>query len=514
MRRAPLVLIVSLAVLVSALLAPSPRAQCETVALVPFDSGSYAYAVDVADGRALIGDHELFDGLVHVYDHASFGWSYTTTLASSDPDPFTFGFALAVGPDALFVGAPNEDGGHGRVHVFEAYGPAWIETTTLDLQTEAKSALGGRLSADGSLAAAAAVGDSISGSLSGAVHILELGPGGWTLGPKLVADDAHKWARFGTGLDLDGDTLLVGAPGQKVAGEVSGAAYVFERQPDGAWDQVQTLVAPVPAPGAAFGTSLALSGDRLIVGAWLENAVAPGSGQVHAWRREASGDWVPDGTLMPAGTVSGDRVGRDVALDGEVALVSSWGADGGEGRVTVFRLQGGAWTEGPTLVSGHPALSQGFGWDVALSGDLAVIGANIETSSVPGAAFLWGGLAGWADLGGGFATAPDPIPDLRLTGSLCPGQGLTVTLAQAPPLALTSLILGFSVLGQPFAGGTLVPTPDVLLGLLTDSLGEATLATAWPGGLPLGSEVVVQAWVWPSGGEGFSASAGHRAVVP
>ena len=60
---------------------------------------------------------------------------------------------------------------------------------------------------------------------------------------------------------------------------------------------------------------------------------------------------------------------------------------------------------------------------------------------------------------------------------------MTLTLAGALENSTTNLVVGFSQLGAPFKGGTLVPNPDILLlGLPTGPSGSVPLVAAWPGG--------------------------------
>ena len=72
--------------------------------------------------------------------------------------------------------------------------------------------------------------------------------------------------------------MAVGAPGQ----EAGGSVLVYERR-KGKWSHGATLAAPAGTEGAGFGVALALDGDLLVVG-------APGAdsarGVVYAFRRD------------------------------------------------------------------------------------------------------------------------------------------------------------------------------------------------------------------------------------
>jgi hypothetical protein len=101
-------------------------------------------------------------------------------------------------------------------------------------------------------------------------------------------------------------------------------------------------------------------------------------------------------------------------------------------------------------------------------------------------------------------------------GTLAAGDPVTLTLTGALELAPTTLVIGFSELGVPFKGGTLVPFPDVLLpGLTTDAGGALVLGGTWPAGVPAGFSFYFQDWVVdPVGVAGLAASNGLAGTAP
>jgi hypothetical protein len=92
------------------------------------------------------------------------------------------------------------------------------------------------------------------------------GDGSWLEVDKLNASDGAADDRFGGSVSLSGTRALVGAEFDDDLGDLSGSAYVFERQGDGSWLEVHKLTASDGAAGDKFGTA-SLSGDRALVGA-------------------------------------------------------------------------------------------------------------------------------------------------------------------------------------------------------------------------------------------------------
>jgi len=108
------------------------------------------------------------------------------------------------------------------------------------------------------------------------------------------------------------------------------------------------------------------------------------------------------------------------------------------------------------------------------------------------------------------------IPHLLGAGTLEAGTPLSLALTHAPPSSLAQLVPGLCATWAPLKGGTLVPSPDILLPALPlDAGGALLLESTWPAGLPPGTSVFIQAWVAdPAGPQGFAASGALRASAP
>jgi hypothetical protein len=85
----------------------------------------------------------------------------------------------------------------------------------------------------------------------------------------LIASNAGTFDRFGSGLAVSGDRVVVGAPGEDTAGGDAGAAYVFLQNWGGTdnWGEVEQLTASDADADDLFGGSLSMSGDTAVVGA-------------------------------------------------------------------------------------------------------------------------------------------------------------------------------------------------------------------------------------------------------
>ena len=82
----------------------------------------------------------------------------------------------------------------------------------------------------------------------------------------LTASDGANGDQFGSSVAIDGDTVVVGADD---AHRLNGAVYEFVKPPTGwrAMTQTAVLTASDEQLGDAFGVSVAISGDTIVVGA-------------------------------------------------------------------------------------------------------------------------------------------------------------------------------------------------------------------------------------------------------
>jgi hypothetical protein len=136
---------------------------------------------------------------------------------------------------------------------------------------------------------------------------------------------------------------------------------------------------------------------------------------------------------------------------------------------------------------------------------VAGIGTNLVAYRTP---------SPWTTLQGGIPGGPGQ-PQLAGRGSLTAGYDVTLHLAGARPGSPSVLVLGAAMANLPLFGGTLVPRPDITVGLTTGPAGGAALTFAWPLGIPSGASFWSQYWIVdPAASLGLAATHGLRGVTP
>ncbi len=282
-----------------------------------------------------------------------------------------FGFSVAIAGDTIVVGAPA--GPEGRVYTFRRAAGEWIVAGT-PLVGDSETEFGSSVALTADWLAVGAPSDDRHGEDAGVVHVYRRVQGSWQPSPVLPEKAlTTTLARLGTAVALSGDTLLVGAP---YAAGFEGRAYVFER--DGtAWRPQELTPAraepnanPARAePNANFGFSVALQQNKGLIGA---NGTAGARGAAYPIVKETS--WRVGQSFGPQITAGDDAFGAAVAADGPRTLVAAPGSQG-SGAAYVF--------EDVTAVAGQeplrglkPETGEVFGKALAVSGDLALIGAH------------------------------------------------------------------------------------------------------------------------------------------
>ena len=106
-------------------------------------------------------------------------------------------------------------------------------------------------------------------------------------------------------------------------------------------------------------------------------------------------------------------------------------------------------------------------------------------------------------------------PQLRGTGNLAEGTAVQLLLTDAPASSWAHFVLGFNTLNLPFYGGTMVPTLDIVVPLLTDGSGALTVGGTWPAAVPAGIDMYFQYWIESGTGPfGYVSSNGLQATTP
>jgi hypothetical protein len=342
-------------------------------------------------------------GSAYVYARSGMVWTQQAKFTGGDGAAAdSFGVPVALSGDTALVGAFVDDVGanvdQGSAYVFTRSGTAWTQQIKLVTGDGAAwSYFGYSVALSGDTALVGVYADDVGTNVDqGSAYVFVRNGTAWTQQAKLTAEDGAANDNFGISVALSGDTLLIGADGDDVAGNVDqGSAYVFVRS-GGVWTQKAHLIAGDGAAYDHFGVSVALSGDTALVGAYFDT-VGSNSRQGSAYVFARSGAaWTQQAQLTAADGARSDHFGVSVALSGDTALVGAYfddvGASFNQGSAYVYTRNGMAWTQQAKLTAADGSTSDNFGGSVAVSGDTALVGAVLDTvgaNSSQGSAYVY-----------------------------------------------------------------------------------------------------------------------------
>jgi hypothetical protein len=296
-----------------------------------------------------------------------------------------FGRSVGVSGDTLIAGSPFDDVGsnsnQGSAYVYVRSGSAWAQQAKLVASDAAANSWLGysaAVSGDTAVAGALAAGE----DQRGYAYVFTRSGSTWSQQARLTAADAADSDSFGLSVAVDGDTIVVGASVKDVGSNVDqGAVYVFTRS-GSTWTQQAKLTASDGASGDEFGTSVAIDGDSLIVGAFADD-VGSNSNQGSAYVFTRSGtSWTQQARLTAGDGATEDRLGIGVAIDGDVAAVGAFlddvGSNTNQGSAYVFRRSGSSWSQETKLTDADGSANEWFGFSVAVSGNVVAVGHRFD----------------------------------------------------------------------------------------------------------------------------------------
>jgi hypothetical protein len=197
---------------------------------------------------------------------------------------------------------------------------------------------------------------------------------------KLTAPGGVTGSDFGNSVAISGSTAVVGAP---IENSATGAAYVFVHS-GSTWLQQAKLTASDGVAGDRLGSSVAISGSTVVLGAYFKNS---GTGAAYVFTRSGS-TWSQRTELTASDGVSGDDFGYSVALSGTTTVIGAFAHNSDAGAAYVFTGSGSSWTQKAKLTASNGGENDEFGFSVAISGSTAVVGAP-NTNSLTGETYVF-----------------------------------------------------------------------------------------------------------------------------
>jgi hypothetical protein len=254
----------------------------------------FGYSTVIKGDTIAVG--AIFVSSTYVFVRPGGGWITSTQTAklTSTALPATerFGFSVGMSGDTMIAGAVGISSTVDSAYVFVKPGGGWITTTQTAKLTASDGAIGDgfgwSIAFDGNTAAIGAPNDANgANNQQGSAYVFVKPGGGWitsTQTAKLTASDGAAIDLFGWSVALSGDRVVVGSVHDNVdVNNDQGSAYIFDK-PTGGWvDMTETikLTASDGAAGDGFGWSIAFAGNTLAVGAYTDDVNAANQGSAY-----------------------------------------------------------------------------------------------------------------------------------------------------------------------------------------------------------------------------------------
>ena len=347
-------------------------------------------AVAIEGDTAMIGAPGAFTaaggtsaGEVYVMNRKAETWELLQRITGgTTPTGERFGEAIDLDGDTVMIGAPEFDGtqfDQGAVYFFKREDGIWNQMTRIVAPTaEANQLFGSVISLSGNTAAVGLPSGVRDWSV---VQTFTRNEGQWSAADIVKLPHEEEVESFGSALALEGNTLLVGAPAA-LGSAVESSAHVFTRN-DSGWGRQATLKAVADGGdiGLGFGSAVALSGDTALIGAPDDLDPSRGPGRAYFFKRMGS-HWAVEDTVYSGKGPHGNRFGTDVALDGNVAIVGAqsnpvFHDPEGNFSACIFTREGRGWERQMVHETKHgeePAIIPTSGASVALDGNHVLIG--------------------------------------------------------------------------------------------------------------------------------------------
>lgn len=380
------------------------------------------------------------------HQHATGQQAY---IKASNTSPYdAFGISIAISGDTLVVGADGEDSsaigidgdqgndsgpGSGAVYVFVRNGTQWSQQAYIKASnTNSGDSFGISVDVSGDTLVVGAIGEDSnatgvngdqannSAADSGAVYVFKRNGTEWIQQAYIKSSNTQENDYFGLEVAISGDTLVVGgryedSSATGVDGDQNdnsaqdaGAVYVFTRDAE-VWSQQAYIKASNTEAGDAFGRSVAISGDTLVVGS-AEDSNATGingnqsdnsanaAGAVYVFNRNGA-LWSQQAYIKASNTNERDLFGYSVAISGDTLVATApvegsaaTGVNGDQsdnslvnaGAAYVFTRSDTAWSQQAYLKASNTDDRDVFGWSAGISGDLVVVGSEREDGATTG----------------------------------------------------------------------------------------------------------------------------------
>jgi hypothetical protein len=364
----------------------------------------FGFSVSIDGDYAVVGeDYSSSNGSAYIFKREGTTWTKEAKLTASDSAlGNAFGYSVALNGDSAIIGAPGVNEWTGAAYIFTRTGTTWTQQAKL-ISSDGLIGddFGFSVSINGDYAL---IGASYAGTgWSGSAYVFKRTGTSWAQETKLSASDSQPEDQYGWSVSISGDTAVVGSIYDDAR---TGSAYVYTRSGT-TWTDEKKLTASDAAIEDAFGVSVSIDGDTIVVGAgWKDTFI----GAAYIYTRSGT-TWTQEAKINASDGANGNEFGMAVSISGDKVVVGARFVNMWTGAAYIYSRTGTTWTEEARINASDGQYFDQFGWSVAIDENYVIAGAPGETNT--GAAYIF-----WKPI--------PKVPELNIT--VKGGLGITVTV--------------------------------------------------------------------------------------
>jgi hypothetical protein len=355
----------------------------------------------IVAGEPLDDDNGEKSGSAYIFHFDGTTWAEEAKLLASDGEAYDlFGYSVDIWGDTVVIGVYQDDDngdGSGSAYVFQFDGSTWVQRAKLLASDGAENdRFGWSVAIYDDTVVIGAYQDDDNGDGSGSIYIFapnEVDANDWDQLFKLLASDGADYDAFGNSVDIYDDTVVIGAYWDDDKGKESGSAYIFKFNGSN-WTQEAKLIASSDGDTSDFfGDSVGISGDTVAIGAYGYDDHGQNSGAAYIFRFDGS-IWVKEARLLASDGAAYDYFGSSVSILDDIVVIGAVGGNNpyDSGSAYVFHFDGSTWVQQAKLLASDGEDHDQLGNSVGIFGNTAVIGApdDNDNGNYSGSAYIFG----------------------------------------------------------------------------------------------------------------------------
>lgn len=287
----------------------------------------FGSSVAISGDTAVVGTYG--GNSIYVYARMAGTWTLQQKILPGEGEPDDrFGSSVSISGNTIVVGSPDHTSAsngfnQGAAYVFIRSGSVWsLQKKLVAADGQQNDYLGTSVSIVGNTIVVGAPGVDAGGVAGrGAAYIFERLGDSWIRTGKFMADDAAADDFLGTGVSTNGTYIVVGAYGDNIGANTDqGSAYIFARTFQG-WAQTAKLAAADGSAGDQFGKQVAISGETVVAGAHLFDVVPQFSCSAAYVFVKNGAAWTQQARLLASDGAGDDAFGKSVSISGNTILI-------------------------------------------------------------------------------------------------------------------------------------------------------------------------------------------------